>query len=81
MLGLTGQDPQAIWTWFQERVHTSPVPETPEDRRAREELEKVFAQSEIDRQRVKKGVEAMKREQADLRRAREEAEKLSAEAI
>jgi hypothetical protein len=45
------------------------------------ELEKFFAQSAIDRQRVKEGREAVKKEKADLQRARGEADRLKQEAL
>lgn len=81
VLALTGQHHLAIWDWFRKRAGTVTVRRSLEDYEAFGRMREFAKQSEIDRRRVKEGVDAMKREQADLKRARQEAEKLSTEAV
>jgi Mitochondrial ribosomal protein L51 / S25 / CI-B8 domain len=80
-IGLRGHSPDAIWEWFQQRTGCRKVPESQEDIEARKRLDEFFAKAELDRQRVKAGVDAMRKEKEDLKRARGEAEKLQAEVI
>ena len=80
-MGLRGHGPDTIWEWFKQRTGCQKVPESQEDIQARKRLDEFFAKAELDRQRVKAGVDAMRKEKEDLKRARGEAEKLQAEAM
>lgn len=68
-----------IWRWFQRTTNCEDVPIAPQDEELRRKLDAFFQQAEKDRKLVKIGVDAVKKQQADLKRAREAAERLTAE--
>ena len=80
-LGLSHRSADEIWNWFSQRTRCTDVEKSESDVKEQAELEKFFAQSAIDRQRVKEGREAVKKEKADLQRARGEADRLKQEAL
>lgn len=80
-LGLRNRSPAEIWDWFSNNTRCTNVPKSAADSREEAELAVFFKQSDIDRQRVKEGREAVRKEKADLQRARGEADKLKAEAL
>jgi hypothetical protein len=80
-LGLSQRSGQQIWSWFRQRTQCTRVEMSDKDLKERAELASFFAQSDIDRQKVKEGREAVRKEKADLQRARGEADRLKQEAI
>jgi len=78
-LGLKGRSAPDIWKWFQYRTKCEELPTSSEDEATQVNLAEFNVQAEQDRQRVKAGVDAMRREKEDLRRAREAADRLTAE--
>ena len=80
-LGLSHRSADEIWNWFSQRTRCTDVEKSEADLQEEAELEKFFAQSAIDRQRVKEGREAVRKEKADLQRARGEADRLKQEAL
>jgi hypothetical protein len=80
-LGLSHRSADEIWNWFSQRTRCTDVEKSESDVKEEAELEKFFAQSAIDRQRVQEGREAVKKEKADLQRARGEADRLKQEAL
>jgi hypothetical protein len=80
-LGLRDRSAGNIWAWFSDRTCCTPVPRSAEDIDELRKLGEFFKQSAIDRQRVKEGRDAVKKEKEDLARARGEANKLKEEAV
>ncbi|KAI1623473.1 hypothetical protein EDD37DRAFT_425165 [Exophiala viscosa] len=78
-LSLDRTHAREIWRWFQRTTNAQNVPVAPQDEELRQKLATFFQQSEEDRKLVKIGVDAVKKQQADLKRAREAAERLTAE--
>lgn len=78
-LSLAEQQPNDIWKWFQKTTKCEDVPETPEETAEMERLRVLFEKSEEDRQRVKAGIDALRKQQAELKRAREAAERMLSE--
>jgi Mitochondrial ribosomal protein L51 / S25 / CI-B8 domain len=80
-LGLRNRSAGNIWTWFSDRTRCTPVPRSAEDIGELRKLGEFFKQSAIDRERVKEGRDAVRKEKEDLARARGEANKLKEEAV
>ena len=74
------ENPKDIWQWFKARTGAVDLPRSAEDREQAAKLRDHEAKAAIERARVKKGVDEMKREEADLKRARQEADRLTTEA-
>lgn len=79
-LELGQQHSEQIWRWFQSTTNCEDFPEDPIDSARMEELRIFFEKAEEDRQRVKAGMDAMRKQKADLKKAREAAERLANEA-
>ncbi|KAF7507727.1 hypothetical protein GJ744_010156 [Endocarpon pusillum] len=69
----------ALWFWFQQRTKCVDVPESDADKRLARELAKHAVKAEEDRKRVKKGIDAMKRQELMLKMARGEVERMRAD--
>ena len=80
-LGLRERSSEEIWKWFESRTKCTDVPKSEEDSREEETLALFFKQSAIDRQYVKEGRDAVRKEKADLQRARGESDLLKSEAV
>lgn len=80
-LDIRNRPPQEIWKWFSQNACCTKVEMSEADRKEWGELDSFSAKSAIDRQKVKEGREAVKKEKADLLRARGEADRLKQEAM
>ena len=80
-LGLSHRSVEEIGDWFSQRTWCTDVEKSEIDSKEQAELDLFFEQSAIDRQRVKEGREAVRKEKADLQRARGEADRLKQEAM
>lgn len=69
----------ALWFWFQQRTKCVDVPESNADKRLARELAEHAVKAEEDRKRVKKGIDAMKRQELMLKMARGEVERMRAD--
>ncbi|KIV80278.1 hypothetical protein PV11_07791 [Exophiala sideris] len=78
-LSLDRTHAREIWRWFQKTTKCEDVPVAPQDEELRQKLATFFQQSEVDRKLVQIGVDAVRKQKADLKRAREAAERLTAE--
>ncbi|KIX02080.1 uncharacterized protein Z518_08019 [Rhinocladiella mackenziei CBS 650.93] len=78
-LNLAQQPSQRIWKWFQKTTNCEDFPEEPEWTALMKRLEEFAKQSEIDRQLVKAGRDAVKKQQEELKKARETAERITNE--
>ncbi|OAP57959.1 hypothetical protein AYL99_07049 [Fonsecaea erecta] len=79
-LRLGPHQPGNIWKWFQNTTKCEDFPENPEENEQMERLKEFFAKAEEDRQRVKAGMDAIRKQKEDLKRAREAAERMANEA-
>ncbi|KIW24976.1 uncharacterized protein PV07_10652 [Cladophialophora immunda] len=79
-LRLGPHQPGSIWKWFQNTTKCEDFPEDPEENEQMERLKEFFAKAEEDRQRVKAGMDAIRKQKEDLKRAREAAERMANEA-
>ncbi|EXJ72978.1 uncharacterized protein A1O5_04127 [Cladophialophora psammophila CBS 110553] len=79
-LRLGPHQPGSIWTWFQNATRCEDFPENPEESEQMERLNEFFVKAEEDRQRVKAGMDAIRKQKEDLKRAREAAERMVNEA-
>ncbi|KAH0830778.1 hypothetical protein FOPE_02125 [Fonsecaea pedrosoi] len=79
-LRLGPHQPGSIWKWFQNTTRCEDYPENPEETEQMERLKEFFARAEEDRQRVKAGMDAIRKQKEDLKRAREAAERMANEA-
>lgn len=75
-----GKSAAKIWSWLKNEIGAVSVPISEEDKKRKEELQVFRRQSEIDRERVRKSVEAMKMHEQMLRKAKGDAEKMRQEA-
>jgi hypothetical protein len=80
-LGLNKRSVDDIWKWFSERTRCTDVEISQADANERAELDRFFEQSTIDRELVREGREAVRKEKADLERARGDADRLKQEAM
>jgi len=72
-LRLGPHQPKSIWNWFQNATKCEEFPDNPEENEQVERLNAFFAQAEIDRQRVKAGMDAIRQQRKELKQAREAA--------
>ncbi|KIW96337.1 uncharacterized protein Z519_03406 [Cladophialophora bantiana CBS 173.52] len=79
-LRLGPHQPGSIWKWFQNTTKCEDFPENPEENEQMERLNEFFVKAEEDRQRVKAGMDAIRKQKEDLKRAREAAERMANEA-
>ncbi|KIY00287.1 uncharacterized protein Z520_03972 [Fonsecaea multimorphosa CBS 102226] len=79
-LRLGPHQPGSIWKWFQNTTKCEDFPENPEENEQMERLKEFFAKAEEDRQRVKAGIDAIRKQKEDLKKAREAAERMANEA-
>lgn len=80
-LGLRHRTADEIWAWFSQRTRCTELEMSDVDMREQAELDLFFRQSAIDRELVKEGREAVRKEKADLQRARGDADRLKQEAM
>ena len=78
-LRLGPHQPGSIWRWFQTATKCEAFPENPEETTQMDRLNEFFAQAEIDRQRVKAGIDAVRKQKEELKRAREAAARMANE--
>lgn len=71
--------PGQIWHWFKKTTKCEDIPISQEDMELMRRLNAFFQKAEIDRQRVKAGIDEMRKQKEDLRKAREAAERLTSE--
>jgi hypothetical protein len=69
----------SLWKWFQATTRSEPVPDDPEENAKMDELNEFFAKAEIDRQRVKAGMDDIRKQREDLKKAREAAARMANE--
>lgn len=79
-LGLRGRSAGQIFSYFKHITKARQYYRSVPDRHAKGRMDRFFDRAEEDRQRVKAGIDAMKREKEDLKRAREAADRLASEA-
>jgi hypothetical protein len=79
-LGLRGRTPGQIFSYFKHVTKARQYYRSLPDRRSKRKMDKFFDKADEDRERVKAGIDAMRREKEDLRRAREAADRLAADA-
>jgi hypothetical protein len=78
-LNLGKEGAPEIWKWFKKTTSCQEVTMSAQDEELRRELQSFFQKAEKDRQLVKAGIEAMRKEKQELKRAREAAERLTSE--
>ncbi|KAJ9608108.1 hypothetical protein H2200_007096 [Cladophialophora chaetospira] len=78
-LRLGPHQPRSIWSWFQAATKCDPVPPNPEETAQMEKLDEFFVQAEIDRQRVKAGMDAIRKQKEELQKARDAAARMANE--
>jgi len=79
-LPLNDKDPKDIWRWFQKTTSCKDVTRTEQDEILRRQLQAFSVKAAHDRQLVKAGMDDLRKQKADLKRAREAAERLTSEA-
>ncbi|KIW16395.1 hypothetical protein PV08_06447 [Exophiala spinifera] len=80
ILALKGKHSREIWRWFQHKTACKDVSISPQDELLRRKLQDTARKSEADRVLVKAGMDALRKQQAELKKAREAAERLTSEA-
>ncbi|EXJ63956.1 hypothetical protein A1O7_00291 [Cladophialophora yegresii CBS 114405] len=78
-LRLGPHQPGSLWNWFQTATKCEPFPENPEETAQMDRLKEFFAQAEIDRQRVKAGMDAIRKQKEELKKARDAAARMANE--
>ncbi|EXJ89014.1 hypothetical protein A1O3_02078 [Capronia epimyces CBS 606.96] len=76
---IAGKRPAQIWHWFQKTTKCEDIPQSPEDVELMRRLNAFFQKAEVDRKRVQVGIDEMRKQKEDLRKAREAAERLTSE--
>jgi hypothetical protein len=79
-LTLGPHQPKSLWQWFQNATRCENFPENPEETQQMDQLQEFFKQSEADRQRVKAGMDAIRKQKEDLKRARDAAAAMAGDA-
>lgn len=80
ILGLKGKHSREIWSWFRHKTACKDVSISPQDENLRRKLQGTACKSGADRILVKAGMDALRKQQAELKKAREAAERLTSEA-
>ncbi|KAK6382888.1 hypothetical protein LTS17_003558 [Exophiala oligosperma] len=80
ILGLKGKHSREIWRWLEHKTACKDVSITPQDDILRRKLQGIARKSAADRMLVKAGMDALRKQQAELKKAREAAERLTSEA-
>jgi hypothetical protein len=78
-LVLGPHQPQNLWEWFRTTTNCSAVLPTSEETERKVELDEFFAKAELDRQRVKAGMDEIRKQREELKRAREAAARMAEE--
>ncbi|EXJ95016.1 hypothetical protein A1O1_00134 [Capronia coronata CBS 617.96] len=76
---IAGKRPRQIWHWLKSAAKCEDIAQSPEDVELMRRLNAFFQKADIDRKRVKAGIDEMRKQKEDLRKAREAAERLTSE--
>lgn len=77
---ISGKPQSQIWDWFKHTAKSTDIPAAEgEELEMIERLKEFEVQSQIDRRLVRVGLDALKKEKEELRKAREAAERMTAE--
>ena len=78
-LGTRFQQATSIWQWFETATNCTAVTASPEENAQMDQLNEFLARADVDRQRVKAGRDAERKQREELKKAREAAARMTNE--
>ncbi|KAL2431597.1 hypothetical protein ABEF95_012199 [Exophiala dermatitidis] len=80
IVDVAGKRPAQIWQWLKKTTNCEELRPSQEDVELMKRLNAFFQKADIDRKRVKAGIDEMRKQKEELRKAREAAERMTSEA-